>query len=48
MSKETTAGNEIFRAMQLEQEKLSRLRARNTLTSARLPEIDLVNVGKLA
>ena len=48
MREETTAGDEIFRAMQFEEEKLPRVEEIETSVPARLPEIDLVNIWELA
>ena len=48
MSKEPAAGDEVLWFIQLEQEKLSGLQSAKQLLPARLPEIDLVNIGKLA
>jgi hypothetical protein len=48
MREEPAASDEIFRAMQLKQEKLPRVERSKQLLPARLPEIDLVNVWELA
>ena len=47
MREEAAACDEVFGGVQFKEEKLSRLERTKLATSARLPEIDLVDIGEL-